>query len=95
MTSLLLATTFFFAPADAEIAYNTASELVEKHTPRDSGTLGSRRAADFICDKLNLSGVKSKQDFFKADTPLAMALLPTPLPPTIRTLALFFLQRSM
>jgi Zn-dependent M28 family amino/carboxypeptidase len=70
MTSLLLATTLFFAPADAEIAYNAASELVEKHTPRDSGTLGSRRAADFICDKLNLSGVKSKQDFFKADTPL-------------------------
>lgn len=69
MTSFLLAATLLFAPADADIAYNTASELVKKHTPRDSGTLSSRRAADFIYDRLKASGAKAELDFFKADTP--------------------------
>lgn len=68
MTSFLLAATLLFAPADADIAYDTASELVKKHTPRDSGTLSSRRAADFIYDKLKASGAKAELDFFKADT---------------------------
>lgn len=69
MTSCLLAATLLFAPADADIAYAAASELVEKHTPRDSGTLSSRRAADFIHDKLKALGAKAELDFFKADTP--------------------------
>lgn len=69
MTSFLLAATLLFAPADADIAYDTASELVKKHTPRDSGTLSSRRAADFIYDRLKASGSKAELDFFKADTP--------------------------
>lgn len=69
MTSFLLAATLLFAPADADIAYDTASELVKKHTPRDSGTLCSRRAADFIHDRLKASGAKAELDFFKADTP--------------------------
>ena len=69
MTSFLLAATLLFAPADADIAYDTASELVKKHTPRDSGTLSSRRAADFIYDRLKASGAKAELDFFKADTP--------------------------
>lgn len=69
MTSCLLAATLLFAPADADIAYGAASELVEKHTPRDSGTLSSRRAADFIHDKLKAAGAKAELDFFKADTP--------------------------
>lgn len=69
MTSCLLAATLLFAPADADIAYGAASELVEKHTPRDSGTLSSRRAADFIHDRLKASGAKAELDFFKADTP--------------------------
>ena len=69
MTSCLLAATLLFAPADADIAYDTASELVKKHTPRDSGTLSSRRAADFIYDRLKASGAKAELDFFKADTP--------------------------
>lgn len=69
MTSFLLAATLLFAPADADIAYDTASELVKKHTPRDSGTLSSRRAADFIHDKLKALGAKAELDFFKADTP--------------------------
>ena len=69
MTSFLLAATLLFAPADADIAYDTASDLVKKHTPRDSGTLSSRRAADFIYDRLKASGAKAELDFFKADTP--------------------------
>lgn len=69
MTSFLLAATLLFAPADADIAYDTASELVKKHTPRDSGTLSSRRAADFIYDRLKASGASAELDFFKADTP--------------------------
>lgn len=69
MTSCLLAATLLFAPADADIAYAAASELVEKHTPRDSGTLSSRCAADFIHDKLKALGAKAELDFFKADTP--------------------------
>ena len=69
MTSFLLAATLLFAPADADIAYDTASELVKKHTPRESGTLSSRRAADFIHDRLKASGAKAELDFFKADTP--------------------------
>lgn len=69
MTSFLLAATLLFAPADADIAYDTASELVKKHTPRDSGTLSSRRAADFIYDRLKALGAKAELDFFKVDTP--------------------------
>lgn len=69
MTQFLFAAAFAFTAADAKIAYDSASELVERHTPRDSGTLSSARAAAFILDKVSSLGADARMDIFKADTP--------------------------
>lgn len=72
MTSLLLAAAISFTPADAKIAYDAAAELVEKHTPRDSGTAGSRSAAHYILDKVSSLGADASIDTFTAATPKGM-----------------------
>lgn len=69
MMSSLLAAALAFTPADAELAYNTASNLVMECTPRDSGTYGSRRAAHFILDKVSSLGADARLDSFEAETP--------------------------
>lgn len=69
MTQFLFAAAFAFTAADAKIAYDSASELVERHTPRDSGTSSSARAAAFILDKVSSLGADARMDIFKADTP--------------------------
>lgn len=69
MTSIILAAALIFTPADAKVAHNSALELVENYTPRDSGTLGSRRAANYILDKVSSLGADAKLDCFKANTP--------------------------
>lgn len=50
MLSLLIAATLAFSAEDADFAWKFANELVERHTPRDAGTAGGQRAADFIFD---------------------------------------------
>ena len=70
MLSALLAATFAFTSADADIAYETARTLVEEHTPRDSGTFQSRRAAIFIKDAASAAGLDANIDAFEEMTPL-------------------------
>lgn len=69
MTSLFLAVSLSFTPVDAKLAYDSAAQLVENCTPRDSGTFGSCRAANFILDKVSSLGADARVDSFKADTP--------------------------
>lgn len=69
MISLFLAAALSFTAVDAKLAYDSAVELVENCTPRDSGTLASHRAANFILDKVSSLGADAKLDIFKADTP--------------------------
>lgn len=45
---ILFAVALAFTPQDASTAYSVASRLVERHTPRDSGTPGALAAARFI-----------------------------------------------
>lgn len=72
MTSFVFAAALAFTAADAQIAYDSAAELVEKHTPRDSGTLGSCSAAHFVLDKVSSLGADARLDVFRADTPKGM-----------------------
>lgn len=72
MTSLFLAVSLAFTAADAKEAYDSAAQLVENHTPRNSGTVGSARAANFILDKVSSLGADAKLDAFKAETPLGV-----------------------
>lgn len=69
MFSLLLAAALTFGDAHAELAYKTAEELVEKHTPRDAGTIRGRIAANFLLDKASAAGANVKRDVFTASTP--------------------------
>ena len=69
MVSALLAASLVFAPADASLAFKTASGLVEKHTPRDSGTIRSMLAANFILDAASATGADVRRDVFIAKTP--------------------------
>ncbi len=69
MTSLFLAVALTFGVDDAKLAYETATELVQDCTPRDSGTYGSKRAAMYILDKVSSLGPNAKIDTFVAETP--------------------------
>ncbi|MCQ2368435.1 MAG: M28 family peptidase [Kiritimatiellae bacterium] len=69
MFSLLLAAALTFGDTHAELAYKTAEELVEKHTPRDAGTIRGRIAANFLLDKASAAGANVKRDVFTASTP--------------------------
>jgi hypothetical protein len=56
MVSALLAASLVFSPADASLACTTAVQLVERHTPRDSGTTRSMLAANFLLDAASAAG---------------------------------------
>lgn len=68
MLSLLLAVALQFTQPDAELAYNIASNLVEKHTPRDAGTIRGRIAANYLLDSASNLGANVKRDSFEAMT---------------------------
>lgn len=69
MLSLLLAASLSFSRSDASFAYDIAGRLVERHTPRDAGTLRGRYAADFLLDSASAAGADVKRDEFTAKTP--------------------------
>ncbi len=72
MFSILLAASLSFSQSDASFAYKTAGTLVERHTPRDSGTLRAQYAADFILDAASGAGADVKRDQFTAMTPIGV-----------------------
>ena len=69
MFSALLAASLVFSQADANLAFKTATGLVEKHTPRDSGTTRSMLAANFLLDAASAAGADVRRDMFIAKTP--------------------------
>lgn len=69
MFSALLAALLVFSQTDANLAFNTATNLVEKHTPRDSGTTRSMLAANFLLDAASAAGADVRRDMFIAKTP--------------------------
>lgn len=68
MLSLLLAAALTFTQSDAELGYDTVSNLVVKCTPRDAGTIRGRIAANFLLDCASESGVNVRRDTFSAKT---------------------------
>ena len=72
MLQLLLAASLAFSPSDAHVAYVTASNLVERHTPRDAGTVRGMAAANFILDAASAQGADVRLDRFAAKTPKGM-----------------------
>ena len=69
MVSALLAASLVFSPADASLACTTAVQLVERHTPRDSGTTRSMLAANFLLDAASAAGADVRRDMFVSKTP--------------------------
>ena len=69
MFSALLAASLVFSQADANLAFKTATGLVEKHTPRDSGTTRSMLASNFLLDAASAEGADVRRDMFIAKTP--------------------------
>ena len=69
MFSALLAASLVFSQADANLAFKTATGLVEKHTPRDSGTTRSMLASNFLLDAASAAGADVRRDMFIAKTP--------------------------
>ena len=69
MTGLALAAALVFSSADAHLAYETARELSENHSPRDAGTLRCRLAAQYLYDRINANGPDAKIDKFTAAAP--------------------------
>ena len=58
-----------FTEADAHVAFSAASNLVERCTPRDAGTMRGRLAANWILDRVSRTGVDASLDKFRAPTP--------------------------
>ncbi len=69
MLPLLIAATLLFSNEDAEASWRFAEELVEKYTPRDSGTIRTAQAADFILRAAKANGASVRVQSFKAPTP--------------------------
>ena len=69
MFSALLAALLVFSQADANLAFKTATGLVENHTPRDSGTTRSMLAANYLLDAASAAGADVRRDMFVAKTP--------------------------
>ena len=69
MFSVFLAASLVFSQADANLAFKTATSLVEKHTPRDSGTTRSMLASNFLLDAASAAGADVRRDMFIAKTP--------------------------
>lgn len=66
MTALLIAAALVFLPSDAHLAFETARTLVDRHTPRDSGTRESAKAAEFIAAEMTKVGAMARLEAFKA-----------------------------
>ena len=58
-----------FTEADAQVAFAAASNLVERCTPRDAGTLRGILAANWILDRVSRTGADAAIDKFRAPTP--------------------------
>ena len=58
-----------FTEDDAHVALATASNLVERCTPRDAGTMRGRLAANWILDRVSRTGADATLDKFRAPTP--------------------------
>ena len=58
-----------FTEADAQAAFSAASNLVERCTPRDAGTVRGRLAAEWILDRVSRTGADATLDKFRAPTP--------------------------
>ena len=56
-----------FAPTDAAFAYETAAGLVSNCTPRNAGTPGAIRAAEWLARRATEQGVKAELDRFRAN----------------------------
>ena len=69
MFSALLAASLVFSQADANLAFKTATGLVENHTPRDSGTTRSMLAANYLLDAASAAGADVRRAMFVAKTP--------------------------
>lgn len=69
MFAALLAAAISFTPADAKVAYEAATALVQEHSPRDAGTLRGRLAAGWILDRVSRTGVDASLDVFTDMTP--------------------------
>lgn len=72
MLTLILAAALRYSEANVRTAYETASNLVEKCTPREAGTLRGRLAANFLLDAAASAGANARLDVFTADTPVGM-----------------------
>lgn len=69
IAAAFLAAALTFTETDARQAFNYASNLVVKCTPRDAGTLRGTKAANWIFDTVSLLGVNVRRDRFTAETP--------------------------
>ena len=58
-----------FTESDAHVALAAASNLVERCTPRDAGTMRGRLAANWILDRVSRTGADAFLDKFRAPTP--------------------------
>ena len=58
-----------FAEDDAKIAYETADAFVRECTPRHSGTLRARLAAEWLLDRASRCGADASIDSFRDKTP--------------------------
>jgi len=69
--AFLLAASLVFGEADADFAYKSASNFVEKCTSRDAGTIGGHLAANWILDSASAAGADVRRDRFTAPMRLA------------------------
>lgn len=67
--AFLTAAALVFSPADARVAYDTASILVSSHVPRDAGTIRARIAANYLLDSASALGANVRRDIFQAASP--------------------------
>ena len=65
----IIAASIEFTEADAHVALAAASNLVERCTPRDAGTVRGRLAAEWILDRVSRTGADATLDKFRAPTP--------------------------
>jgi len=69
MTALALAAALAFSPADAASTLETTRAFVNECTPRDSGTIRSGIAANWLLDRASMTGADVRRDVFTAPSP--------------------------
>lgn len=72
LSCLLMAASLVFTEGDAAFAFECASNLVERCTPRDAGTIRGRLASSWLLDTISMQGVNVRRDHFRAMTPKGM-----------------------